>query len=483
MDSTPRPADAIVLAALLLLSLAIRIPYLFTERLWPDEALYATIARDFVASPASLLRVDPLAEHLPLLPVLLSPGLVLANDLAGLRVMTLLINLLGIVATWRLGVRVAGPFVGLCAALFMALNAGYLHHSHLILIDGAYAVAHVGLALALLNVRAGPGWDRHDLWVGLAATGVALLKWYGVLMVGPIVAIYYLIASRELPLVQRLRKLLLPALCLAIGVGPYLAARLAYLGEQGGVVSYFHRPAAYYLLTAPRFVGGPLALCLVLAGGIFLPRRPPGVRALIAASILVVFAVMSLAPERDGRYLLPALPFLAVLYGLGVAGLIETLARTRARHGAARAVALGALSLQFIPLAMDKDRTPINRTYTGFMEAGETVRALATPDAMILAGSVRAMRLAAGRERAPNVRPLPPTPEALRATLRSHPGRVVLETDRWEFTQPGWLFPWSDARIESLEATGLRRAALVRRVVEGQNVPVVLVLTRDPLAR
>jgi len=475
----PRGSDLLLLVFLLLASLLIRLPYVFTERLWPDEAFYAQIARDFLAHPATLLSADAYAEHLPIVPVLLSIGLVFMKGLAGLRTMTLLTNLVGIFATYKLGEKIAGGFAGICAALFLAVNIGYLHHSHLILIDGPFAVAHIGLGLALANVRSTPGWDRHDLAVGLIATGLAAMKWYGALMIGPIVVAYYLAACRDLGWLARLKKLLLPALCLTIFAAPYLIWKMDYLRQHGGIVSYFQRPAIYYLLTAPTFVGGPASLCAILVGGFFLLRQAPRVQALIVAVVVVELVVMSLAPEKDGRYILPILPFLGLAYALGIAGIVDTLVKKKAHRGWARAAAIGLLSLQFIPFIQHKDQTPLNTTYTGFVEAGESVRREGGPDAAILAGSVRAMRYAAGPALASRIESLPPTVAGLTALMDRHRGRIVLETDRWEYTQPAWLFPWSDAKIESLQSRGFRIATLVRRPVEGQILPVVVVMTRD----
>lgn len=468
-----------LLGAILLVSLLLRLPSLHTDRLWPDEALYAAIVRDLIADPASLLRPEAYREHLPVVPLTLAPGALPGWGLAGMRGMTLLINLAGILLTFRLGRRVAGTHAGLCAALFLAVNPGYLHHSHLLLIDGPFAVGMLGLALALGSVRAQPRADRHDLVAGLAAVGVAAMKWYAALLVGPILGLHYWVACRGLPAAQRLRKLLLPAGCLALFAAPYLLWKGGVLADQGGVPSYFDRPALHYLWTAPAFAGGWAALLLVLLGAARLGRPAPAHRALIAGPPLVVVAVMSLAPEKDGRYLLPALPFLAVLAALGVTAAVAWLARPLGSRGRAQALALALLALGFVPLVLARDRSPLHATYTGLVEAGEAVRRLAGPDDLILAGSVRAMRYAAGRERADRVRPLPATREELRELLARHPGRVVVETDRWEFTQPAWLFPWSDAGIESLEATGLRQAARVRRPVAGQWVPVALVLVRD----
>jgi hypothetical protein len=173
------------------------------------------------------------------------------------------------------------------------------------------------------------------------------------------------------------------------------------------------------------------------------------------------------------------LPFVAVVYALGISGVIGALVKQKARRAHTQVVVLGLLSLQFIPFFLNQSRTHLTTTYTGFMEAGDAMRQLAGPDAMILAGSVRAMRFAGGREQADRVRELPSTLEGLRALVQDHRGRVLLETDRWEYTQPGWIHPWSEAKIESLQSLGFRQAAIVRRPVAGQALPVVLVLARD----
>lgn len=471
--------DTLLLCALLAVSLLLRLPYVGTERLWPDEALYARIARDFIADPATILQPAAYSDHLPIVPVFLSLGLLFANNLAGLRTMTLLLNLLGIFATYQLGRRIAGSFVGLCAALFLAVNVGYFCHSQLILIDGPFTVAQLGLALALLNVRAEAGWDRHDLRVGLIATGLAALKWYAPLMIAPVLLAYYMVACRDLALVPRLRKLLLPASCLAAFSVPYLAWKLRLLGQHGGISSYFQQPATYYLQIMATFVGGPVSLGVVLVGAFFLLRQAPRVRVLIGAVIVVGLVVMSLAPERDERYIQPILPFLGILFALGAKSAVDTLVREKAYRAGARAVAIGLVCLQFIPFLQQKDRTSLADSYTGFLEAGQVVRGLATPDALILAGSLRAMKYAVGREQEGRVAGLPPTLEGLRSVTQRHRGRIILETDCWEYTQPAWLYPWSRAKLERLESAGFREGALIQRSVSGTVEPVVLVFIRD----
>lgn len=86
-----------------------------------------------------------------------------------------LVGLLGVIGTWRLGRRLAGPFAGLVAALLLATNPVYFGHMFNNPKDLPFAVGYVWALDALIAVVAALPRPRRRQWLALTlAFGAAM---------------------------------------------------------------------------------------------------------------------------------------------------------------------------------------------------------------------------------------------------------------------------------------------------------------------
>ncbi len=243
----------------------------------------------------------------------------LAADEVGLRTLSLVASVGGLVAATRGVGRLAGRWVALVFGLVVAANPFVVE----------YAVEARGYGLALLGsgllVLAFSRWldDRPGAaaLVGLAATGAGLAHWFALLVVGAVaLAAVVLRRRRAFGLVVVLGAACLPALALvglavANGVGGSGAEWIADVG------------VAVPRLLLRSWTGGSAWLLWptvgLAAAGLALSRGAG--RTVAAAWLAVPVALVTFAelvrPVYVDRYLLPALLGLALLVALGATAL------------------------------------------------------------------------------------------------------------------------------------------------------------------
>ncbi len=446
------------IAFILILSFIARLPCLFIERLWPDEALYLTFVQWFLNDPSSIFRTVILSGHPPLFPIILSLGRYFAPDMAGFHAITVLINLSGIVLVFELARRSSGLFSGALGAVFLAVNVIYYQHAGLILIDGLLTVAYLSLAIALLNARlSGDLTDKRTLaGISAAAIFVCLCKGYGVFLVLPVLVLYFFIAFQDLKIVDRARSLGITCFFGLLPLLPLFILSVDFLRTTGGPGVCFNQPAGYYPLIFNVLPGGPLQLVSFVLGIYFLAALP-GIRSLFYIMLIVPLAVMSFGAEKDIRYILPVVPLLAIIGGLGVKGVVDLCVRDPGHRRVVKWVVLLASLLLFVPFFQHKDEFLSDRGYTGYGEAGSWIRSHVAPQDIIFAGSRRQMRYVTGigfGEDGGRIFPVRMPREQFHP-VRTQRVASYLVVDRWEFFhQPDWLYPFDDIKKAALEKAG-----------------------------
>ena len=266
-------------------------------------------------------------------------GLVLANSLLVAGAALLL---------WYL----AGPAAGLLGGALLALEPFLVAHGQLLRADAMLAelMLVAVLAAAAYWLR---GAGRWALVLTAAATGLALLTKVPAAIVLPVIVGIALVSRRRLPAVP---VWLLGAGAVGVALWPALWVRpiktlrgvVEYTAIKGGAPvdagSYLFGQAVpdpgplFYSLALPLRLS-PLAIVGLLA---LLWLRPRPYRALAGAllgTVVLVGLAITLAPKKADRYLLPMVPCLAALAGLGAAGL------ARRRGTAGLGVALGVVVL------------------------------------------------------------------------------------------------------------------------------------------
>jgi len=116
-------------------------------------------------------------------------------------------------------------------------------------------------------------------------------------------------------------------------------------------------------------------------------------------------------------------------------------------------------------------------SYIGLRDVGEY---LSNVDHEIYAGSRRAIRLFSGKEYFEYGGNLKKLPESFDKFLEDTANKTVsLEIDVWEYTQPSWVYPLNQEKINNLMANGFNISYTANREINGQKVTVAAVFTKS----
>jgi 4-amino-4-deoxy-L-arabinose transferase-like glycosyltransferase len=331
---------AIQLLVLIGMAAAIFFFHLGSYGLWePDEARYAEIAREMLASRNFIvphLNYVPYIEKPPLLYWLEVAWMALlgVNEFAA-RLTPALAALVGVAATWVFARRTMGPARALLAGGILATSMLYAEMAQVLTTD-MLLTATITVALFALFLH----WREGGRWCWLAYVAIAL----GTLTKGPIAAIPVLAVGIFLwwegdlrGALKRFHVIWGAALVLAIASPWFIAILIKlpsffnffFVGEylrRFFQKSYSHHHAFYYYV--PVVLGGlmPWTLIAPFIAWRKLGRTAAGRFCIISAT--VVLGLFSAASAKLIPYILPAIPPIAVLLADGIL--------TRA-HGAERA--------------------------------------------------------------------------------------------------------------------------------------------------
>jgi len=304
------------------------------------------------------------------------------------RLMGAVIGLVGLIMSWRLGRRVAGPVAGLLAVILLSISPLYYGHMYMNPKDSPFAVAMVLVLLGLVNAfqeypRPSPATT--------AMTGVGLGLAIGTRVIG-LIAIPYAIAVLAFVYAIEIRRIgfkvastrvgqfilmLLPALLLGYLVmglvwpwsvleplNPLRAAEyFSHFFERpwkemfdGAAVLVPDMPRSYvptlFALKEPEITlllglsGMAGAVLLVARGDVALGRRASLLLMLLAATLPVALTIVTRPPMYNGiRHFVFVTPPLAVLGGTAGAFVFNQITRYgRTAVAAVAAVLLAAVA-------------------------------------------------------------------------------------------------------------------------------------------
>lgn len=399
---------ALLLLAVLALALLLRhttAEQVEDLRPWPDAIEYEEAARSLAEGRGYLLWMGGDAyppRYPPGLSVLIAASLPLVGDDLGAGIWVVLASALAAVAgTYLLGRSVAGPACGLVAALLVAVSPLHVQWSQAVMSDVPASAAVVWLALGtIVALRRGAG---ALFWLGLGvAAGLAASIRYAVLAVVPAACVLVLLASPRAR-AMRLRDVAALLAGTLVGVLPMLALNAALFGDalHDGYAYWVERDlaSARYVLSA-RPSGAPsnawFYARLLLGGGALYPptatvllglgawraaRGTASERAAGALAALVLAALLALHLPffwQWDRFVLPALPLLAVVMALPCA------ARAPSRLRAAAQVLVVATLLL---VASDEEQLAPPNGPAYDVATLRRIAAIAEPDAAVLARS------------------------------------------------------------------------------------------------
>ena len=258
------------------------------------------------------------------------------------------------VLIWWWGRQIAGDTAALAALFLYTLSPNILGHGYLVTLDVGLAAFTVLFFYSLWRYLEAPDWAR--LVVCGVAMGLMLCAKFSALFLLPVAALLLVMARRTGPLLLMglIASLVIQAVYLSPG-GLYLYG----LGMQR--VNADHNPDYMVLLggqlqhSFPAYfpmaylLKEPIAAILLLGVGIYAARKLPARWFLMLPPAAIFAAHMAFADDLGVRYIIPALPFLYLLGGIGAAWLIA--------QGMAGRIAAGVLAswLLFTSFAIAPD--------------------------------------------------------------------------------------------------------------------------------
>ncbi len=477
---------------IVIVAIAIRLKYIFVERMWPDEALYAWYAQRLFTDPTLIFSKEIIEFHPPLFAVLLAIGrLFFSSDLAS-RVIPFVFNILGIIAIYLVGMQMSGRFLGLVGAVSLSFNYLYIDSGTHILIDTPITTAYLLLALLLLRIDC-VSTCLGNICVGLMAASIILLKWSGM----PVILLlfsYYFFISKQSTVLGRLKEkipvLMIPmvtTLLLSLNNRIQMGKLFPDISALQG--QYLIKPFWYYMVNLHNILIAPFLLPFFLYGLFIIALKRDSKSMLMGLWFIIIFLSISFIPEKTLRYSVPVIPGCLLISGLGVEILIEKIFKIPKKVLIAKIICLVLVALscwQLYPRTKALLGQSISE-YTGFREAGQVIGQYFNSSARIFAGSPRAIRYYTGInfvEYGGNLEKLPKSQLEFEKILRDSQAPIILEVDYWERTQPAWIFPLSQEKIKYLEQRGFRLVKVVTKsVMTAQDVdeplPVAWIFIRD----
>ncbi len=295
---------------------------------------YASLIRELVDS-GDLLHIFRGPDAYLLKPPLMLWGGAIASWVFGLGnfSVTLLPRLAAVACvalTWLVVRQVAGPRAGWIAGIVLLTNGTFIQFSTTLRMDSALLC---GLLMVLAGWLSRPAAWASPLFFGGITVGL-LAKGPLVLFALPLCALWSMLARqpRRMALDWRWSILLTPALgWLGFVFAEHgmqqvsdLSADLYRPDPNSGLsawasyyAEYIRRPALRFWPWLPFMLAGLALACM--GGGRVDPSRRAALR-WFACWVVLVFAMCALKPDRDIRYLYIALPALAGLAAVPLAG-------------------------------------------------------------------------------------------------------------------------------------------------------------------
>ena len=475
----------VVFAAVFLYALIFRVAFAGIERLGSDEALYAWYAKTIFNSPSTIFSPLTLQYHPPLFSVLLvlSRGLPFPEMIA-YRIMTIAIDMIGVLLIYLIGTAVRNRFLGLLCAIFLAFNYSYLLWGVSLTADIPLTVVLLLLFYHLLKRKENSSVKAHII-IGLLASLAVALKWSGLVVIPLLILNYIFVAhpSGHIKDLERINMLMIPLSICGLTVLVLATLNRHYLGTWTPDLSAvspgnlpFTGRALYYFRNMLNIVLLPFFRWLLLYGVIsaFLSRSRQERQVLY--TFFLLFFLVSLTPATDWRYSLLFMPFTLLLSGIGTDTLIEKFLKRPKQIRTAHVVVL-VFTFIFLCLYVPRLRAFMNDTtsrMTGYKDAGRVIRSLSYPGTTIIAECPRMIRYYSGLELKKyggNIVELPRSPMEFKQMVESVPGPVILEVDFWAKDRgPG--MPAMIARHEEQQffaGYGFELVDEIRRVINFAN--------------
>ena len=444
--------------------------YLTSESIWPDEAFYAWHARQIAADPGHLASPELYEYHPPLFPLLLTPGVLAANDLSGFRFIVILLNLTGLIMIYQLGCKIRSRFLGTFCWIALAFNYVFLSQAGRILIDGPLSVFMMAFMLAWFSWH-DSGQIRHLIYALILASAILFMKSSGVILIPVIICLSWLKKTDEQsPLIKRSR-LWLPAMTISVW---FLTLLLRYAITGTFFFDLSALPGYYRIgpwwecvlnLKSMLMLNALLPIFMLgLLLGLFM-----GDERMRAACIwfIVVFVTLSVVREKNLRYDMLFFPPALLITGAALETICNKIFQNDILNRIAKIVILVLVLIIFIGDFPVTQRYINNRyaTFIGFSQAGKWVNDNIRKQTLFICESLRVMRYYMVR----NIKQppgefivLPDSQAEFESLLASETGPCMLELDFWgNIEKFQWLLRLKPSILAYLKQHGFELSHVV----------------------
>ncbi len=467
----------VLVGAVLITALTMRLPFVFQESLWNDEAVYMWMGEQIVKNPLFVLSKHPAINSygyvISILTAVFTP---LFGAFAASRVATLAVSLAGVLYVFLLGEELTNEWGGTAASMLLATNPQHVFFSVRSLTDVYLATAITAFAYYAVK------YDRtRKAGVFLAASlvfavisriaGILLIPIAGAVLLEPIYR------TKKIKEGEVVAGALMVGFVIALMVANLLrfGSPLSFTpGRTGGLFQgmIFTGSRTYYMEAAPFLYTLPAAVLSLVGGYLALSKKW-----VVPVTALVYFSWFSLLiGEKVPRYVLQTIPLVVVLAAFGLFEIVKKLNLDRRW-----VAALALVALTTIPSAKALAQSK-QYSYTGLQELGEKVGELDSQYRFnrIYAQSMRQIRAFSGIEYVGDGGKLHPLPKDVK-NIANESG-ILLQLDVWEYTAPAWAYPLTQEKLNRLLAMNFTITHIVQREVPTQQgmqrVPVGLLLVK-----
>ncbi len=417
----------------------IKLKYLMTDNLWPDEALYAWQGEKIFENPLFIFSKN--FSYPSLLPVLLSFGNFFPYPLFFYKLFSLSTGLLGLVAIYQLGALISTPALGLYAAILLGTNTIYYTITTKILLDGLLTVCVIYIAFFLIKTSASPSW-KNTVFLTVFCSAAVLIKIPIAMLILPWLAVTALSLTLDKRW-QELPKSVTPLIVTLLVSAFYLLRNILITGQPFSSLTalsgkyFIHRdPFCYlrnYLILLPNTF-----LPLVLLGFAGLMKKKKEIVSVLLGW-LIWLGIISFVPEKVPRYFLPVIPCFILLSGIGIETAVKMLIPGRHRAQSIATACWVLLIGAMLTITPPERRIPSIKkqlyAFTGLRETGAWIAENIKEDTVVISSSIRALRYFSGiefKEESGHLVPLPATRAEWDHLLAENPGPLILEYSRWQ---------------------------------------------------
>ena len=477
----------------ILLTVLLQLPHLLSERLWPDEALYAWYAQQISSNAGFILSKE--CVYPPVTFAVLSCGNRLWAPEISYRAVELIYFISGIYLIYYLGSVVSGRYLGILAATLLAFNPVYFNYGTYILLDNPMAIYHLIFAIGLIKLRA--KHQKQSLGV-LSVIGliIVLSKLSGALIIPWLLMFFYFLLKEDAAYQVRVMGISLG--CIILGLALFLFKNFLSNAPIIPSTSALHGKIFienqwYYLRNFDSLI--PRVFIPFFFLGFFVVLKKGGrVRAVLLMWLSVYLSAISLVPEKDFRYALPVIPCLVLMAGMGMEAAGSLLTRTLLKQHYQIMLRITGLMIVFAVMGNAQQRLApqMNRAdleYTGYAEAAQLIRSFSQKDLLIVASSPRAIKYYCGEgcgRQGGNIVYLPRQQDEFEAVVDHLRTRaVLLQIDGWTMNRARWIYPLNRQQLGYLEKRGFRPVKVIYKpfVKAGQReqrMPVIVLFYRAP---